>query len=1235
MKKRIVLLLAMLATMVVFVVGFTIGSSAQTYDVSTASDFTSKINSAASGDTINVTADITVGTAHTITKNLTVTSSNGSTVTATVDNLFSVGSDASTSGNLTIDGNLTLTYPTKGTIVRMVNGTLTVQGNASLISSWTTVRMATDGGLVATSHVYVKDNALVEATIENENDYAFYINGVGGKANLHIQGGTVRHTAGYGISFPAGNIEISGGTVTAMYGIFVWYDAGSAVKTINVSGGTVEGSQSGIYFKDNTKNCTLTVSGGTVRGDVHAIHYVANKDSSNNAININGGTVTAAGQTIFLYRCTALPMTVTGGTIEATSGGLTIYGAELKGDLTLNVSETARITATVDNTINVTMPGNTSTYPGKLVALIEGGIISAGGEHAINVQNGSVTMTGGTVSAGSVAIYANKEGGLISISGGTVTSGANTIAFDAAGTRTLNISGTAQIISTGNVAILGTASATPTIIISGGTITTDGDFCIDTRGGTVRIEGGTLTANSTWGFYVRGNVAYTITGGTMKSTGALFGFSGASGASLNIMGGTFIINGSGNGAFVARPGATSGSTITIDGGLFVNSSTANIENVLVAASLNSENTITVTSGKVLYKEKVANIITGTEAPKTETEEYDVNGNGVIDEDETFYVYGELPEEIINNVATNTTTGESYLSLEEAIKAASKGDTIDVIADLYLLSNITITKTLTLTSSNGSTITATAENIFSVGLDASTSGNLTIDGNLKITYAGGTIVRMVNGTLTVQGDATLTSGWTTIRMASDGGVAADCYVYIKGNALIEATSTDESNNVIYVNDGSKANLFIQGGTVRNTLGRGISFPGGKITVSGGTLTAKYGMYVWYDAGSAIKTINISGGTVEGSITGIYFNTNTKNCTLTVSGGTVRGTAHAIHYRADKSSANNLISISGGTLTAQSQTIFFNHCSAVTMKATGGKIVAGDNSVIKVDAEATDVTLQVSSCVMILGGTSEGSQIISNDAGTNCTVTVENGRFLYGENVKTLWDGTDASETEKVPYDLNGDGEIGEGETFYIKFFISVTSTKYSGTMEKGAAVQISEDGNGLKFTTVFTASSVKSLNNKAVTGSEITYGTLILPTDLLMQLESYDSQSLVALIGAEGCYHLVGGVGARLSLDEDQNLILQAAIFGIKDKSVSYSAISYTCLKSKYESTYYFTAYDLADNARSARQVAEAAIADTETTYTAAQTAVLQTYLAPIDSLRLPAVERTFVLLHDARKEWWL
>lgn len=1063
MKKKLILFFVMLATMVVLAVGFTIGTSAQTYNVSTADDFTSKISSAASGDTINVTADISVSTQCTIDKTLTITSSNSSTVTVGVNRLLNVSSGAT----LTINGSVKfIASGTYSNIVNVQNGKAYIAGSAQVVADNTPILLMRDGGnMSANSEIHIQGSALVEATSETESVNICYMTGDNtAKGSLFIEGGTVRHTSGQGIRIASGSITVSGGTLEAKYPISAFYDNGSSQKNITVSGGTVNGSHSGIYLDTNTKRCAVTISGGTVSGGTHAIWNKSTKvpssDAEKNTITVSGGTLTAPSQTLLFEGSTTVTMTVTGGTIEATTGGNTIYGANMSGDLNLSISQasgkTTSITAATTDTIVVTNGGS-----GKLNATISGGTISAGSEHTINVQHGSVGISGGTVTAPGAVIYANKNGGTVNISGGTVsaTNGGNTIAILDSTSLTLNISDSANITATGGVAILGNASATPTVTISGGTISVGGDFCIDTRGGTVDISGGTLTANSTWGFYVRGSVAYTISGGKMAAAGSLFGFSGATNASLNITGGTFLLTGSGNGAFVAKPGSATGCTITINGGLFVDGSTANIDCLLVASSLNSGNTITLTSGRVLYKDNVTNIISGTSAPKNEYTLYDIDGSGVYETGEIFYFYDPTATVQTYNVSTAAELASAFIS-------AKSGSTINVTANFTLSSQLSAFKTLILTSANGSTITATVENPFSVGWDSSHSGTLTIEGDLTVTSSSGTVVRMVNGTLTVQGSATLTSNVTTIRMASDGGMAGNCYVYIKGSALIDATSADESDNVMYVNDASRANLYIQGGTVRHTAGRGISIPGGRITVSGGLLTAKYGMYVWY---SASKTITVSGGTVEGSITGIYFNTNAKNCTLNVSSGTVRGNTHAIDYRADQNPSGNAINISGGTLTAPSQTTFFYRCTALTVAVTGGTIEATSGGLTVYGAELRgNLTLNVS-----------GTANITATGDNTVNVTMPGNTSTYpGILVATISGGTISAGTEHAINVQNG----------------SVTIT--GGTVSAGtAAIYANKTGGSISIsggtvtagstTIAFDAAGARTLN---ISGSAIVRAT---------------------------------------------------------------------------------------------------------------------------------------------------
>ena len=893
MKKRIVFLLAILTMLVLLTVGFTLGASAETYDVSDASTFKTRVEGAEDNDVINITGDFTASEALTITKNITITSDSVYTVTVNVTRLLNVKSGST----LTIDGKVV--FSASGSyenIVNMCNGTAYIKGDSQIIASKTPILLMQDGScMVANSAIYVQENALVEATSTTEDVNICYMTANGSvRGSLYIEGGTVRHTSGHGIKIASGNVTISGGTLEAKYPIYAFYGNATAQKNITIEGGTVTGTHSGIFFDGNTKRVTLTISGGTVSGGTHAIWYKASQNTSgteSNTITVSGGTLTAPSQTVFFNTCTAVTMTVTGGTIEATTAGNTIYGAEMKGDLTLNVSGTAQITAaTVDA---IVVAGTNGTYPGKLAATISGGTISAGTEHAINVQTGSVTMTGGTVSAPAVTIYANKAGASITISGGTVTANSNTITFQTATSQTLNISDSAQVTATVEHAIYFAADA----------------------GGTVNISGGTLSAPSATNFFYHCNaVTVNVTGGTVE--------------------------------------ATTGSN-------------------------------------------------------------------------TFY-----------------------------------------------------------------------------GADMKGSLTLNVSGTAQITAA------------------------------------------------------TESAMVV-------------------TSGNTSSYPGKLVaTIEGGRVTAPS----W--------TINVKHGSV------------------TVKGGEIRSTTGSAIY-ANK--ANGSITVTGGLIVSEGSSVFEikESVANVTLKISGGEIVLGGSNADAIIIDNVDnapAAITVSAGLLINANSANQTMIDTFESGT---VTVSGGKFLYGANIQTLYGETAAPKTAQVSYDWNGDQVF---DIFYTYFSISATSNRYSGAMEKGAAVRIAGDKTALKFTAVYSADIVRNLNNKAESGSTTTYGMLILPTEQLASLNAFDAESLAGLLTSQGLVHLVGGQNAHLKTDADGNVILQGAIFDLPDVTVSYSAISYVCLASRYETNYYFTAYNPADNARSAEDVAQAALDDADGGYTAEQITVLQSYI---------------------------
>ena len=193
MKKRIVLFLAMILSLVLLAVGLTIGAAADgdvATNTRTGTSYTSladAISAASSGDTIEVIADTSISSAIVISKQIELTSNNASTISCSVSNALTVGVKNGTSGNLTVSGNLNITSTTVQAI-QMARGTFTL-----------------------------KDTARISATFDTVNA------GGGGTPNdvtINLQGGTVTCTAGSdskGVLFCSTEgavINLSGSTVT-------------------------------------------------------------------------------------------------------------------------------------------------------------------------------------------------------------------------------------------------------------------------------------------------------------------------------------------------------------------------------------------------------------------------------------------------------------------------------------------------------------------------------------------------------------------------------------------------------------------------------------------------------------------------------------------------------------------------------------------------------------------------------------------------------------------------------------------------------------------------------------------------------------------------------------------------------------------------------------------------------------------------------------------------------------
>jgi hypothetical protein len=188
---------------------------------------------------------------------------------------------------------------------------------------------------------------------------------------------------------------------------------------------------------------------------------------------------------------------------------------------------------------------NTHVSGGNAISIHDGTVTISGGTVSSNstaiYNSGTMTITGGTVSATSAAIY--NSFGTTTISGGTISANTYAVYNSSDGTVTINggtVSGTISnsvtlIINNGTIsgnqrAIENNGTAT----INGGTITATSSrnnaTAVSNSGGTVTITGGTVSATSTGtdptvytvyneNSYNGNSGTITITGGTVSATG--------------------------------------------------------------------------------------------------------------------------------------------------------------------------------------------------------------------------------------------------------------------------------------------------------------------------------------------------------------------------------------------------------------------------------------------------------------------------------------------------------------------------------------------------------------------------------------------------------------------------------------------------------------------------------------------------------------------------------------------
>lgn len=272
----------------------------------------------------------------------------------------------------------------------------------------------------------------------------------------------------------------------------------------------------------------------------------------------------------------------------------------------------------------------------------------------------------------------------------------------------------------------------------------------------------------------------------------------------------------------------------------------------------------------------------------------------------------------------------YETFEEALKAASAGQTIKLLENVETEASLTIDKSLTLdtngqTLKRAGTLTASDTRIFQITAGVTT---LTGGGTLTSNSCG---TESENSMIRVDKDASLIVGNVTVRTGENVAYAIGMFggtVEIHSGASVTssygshqgiAISTNGSDNwspaTITVTGGvitgGAAGLYLPGKSQQVTISGGEIYGGietkaGTVTITGGTInasgvtptshaennngpsTAGYAVALVenksYQLGGAAVSVNISGGTINGKVAKEIDSERTGEEVLSITGGT---------------------------------------------------------------------------------------------------------------------------------------------------------------------------------------------------------------------------------------------------------------------------------------------------------------------------------------------------------------
>lgn len=578
---------------------------------------------------------------------------------------------------------------------------------------------------------------------------------------LNIKGGTFTQDNFIVIKVDSGDLFLNGGTLNSAnsYAVENWHRA--AIK-----GGTVNGTVAAWTYSGG-HNSTLTISGGTVNDNVASVSY-DKAEGKVAKVSITGGTVTGTLGT-YTYGNGLIPIedpakatiAVTGGTFSKDPSKYVVEnsGVTPNGDGTFGVAKA--YLAKVGDTSYYTMDEafKAQTASGKAIVLLRdyttGSTFSSGSiNRTVDLADHTWTCTG--KDANSAAFEINYPDVTLTVKNGKVVSS------QLVGLIPSAMGGTIKYDNSGLVfedVVMETSAR------SG--IETNGNNTNDT----VTLRNSTLNVPNGFGIYFPSSGTLTIDNSVINAQ--TMGVQVCAG-SLNIRGAKTAITVSGDGidktindgaiedgaaiSIVNRTGYKGLSKIEVEGGKF----TAKGGNAAVKAY----NWKDLTPSDFTQNDKVS-VSGGTFSSAVDKS---LCADGFIPTKNADGTYGVKEGKFVAEVGS-----KKYETLADAIRLATKGKTVKLLADVEQNTQLTINKSITL-DLNGKTIRNTvdiwgdkANAILSItnGAKVTITGNGTIDakendcytinvakGDLTIEngtfYGNVSVVQVEEGTLSVKG-----------------------------------------------------------------------------------------------------------------------------------------------------------------------------------------------------------------------------------------------------------------------------------------------------------------------------------------------------------------------------------------------------------------------------------------------------------------------------------------------------